>query len=186
MTITYQTTKTKADLQGILDLQKANLPQAITTQELKQEGFVTIQHDLVLLEQMNHPHPHVIAKANEKVIGYTLVMLRQLSQVIPILVPMFEQINACTYKGQALAEAQYFIMGQVCIDKQYRGQGLFKGMYATLEKEMSPHFDYIITEIAQRNPRSLKAHYKIGFQDLTTYTADNGEVWVIVILEIGN
>jgi L-amino acid N-acyltransferase YncA len=73
-------------------------------------------------------------------------------------------------------------MGQVCIDKNYRGQGLFGNLYKTMQKYYANDFQYLITEISARNPRSLKAHSKVGFEDLKVFTDKvSGEVWHLVI-----
>ena len=115
--VTYGISTTEEELKGILELQQINLPQNISTDELKSQGFVTVKHDLNLLTQMNSPFQHIIAKENNKIIGYTLVMLRKWKNDIPVLVEMFDQIDSIIYGGRKLAEAKYFIMGQVCVAK---------------------------------------------------------------------
>jgi len=181
--ISFTVAQTDADLLGILDLQQANLETAISMEELKSEGFVTVRHDLDLLRAMNNPYPHIIAKEREKVIGYTLVMLATFGNAIPVLVPMFEQINSMVYENIKLAEAKYFVMGQVCIAKGYRGQGVFAKLYEKMSVEMSSDFEFVITEIAARNKRSLRAHEKVGFKELKSYSDADGEQWVMVILK---
>ncbi len=178
--IHYTTANTTNDLQQILELQKSNLPISISTDERKAEGFVTVQHDIAILTAMNRPHPHIIAKDGDSVVGYTLVMLRSFDTHIPVLVPMFEQINGIAYKGEHLEAVNYFVMGQVCIQKNYRSKGIFKGLYNALKNQMSPHFKYVITEVSSRNPRSIRAHEKVGFQTILTYQTQLEE-WLILL-----
>jgi ribosomal protein S18 acetylase RimI-like enzyme len=188
-TIQYTTAQNIEDLRQILHLQQENLEACITKEELHQEGFVTVSHSLELLEEMNTPFAHVMAKEGDEVVGYTLVMLKNMAQRIPILIPMFGQINALSYEGNLLSQTNYFIMGQVCIKKGYRGKGVFKGMYDELKRQMSSGFTYVITEVASRNQRSIKAHQKQGFEVLHTYIAteekeeeeEEEEEWVILI-----
>ena len=182
--IQYTIAQTLDDLQQIQHLQKANLSNNIDTSTRQNEGFVTVEHSVELLEEMNAPYPHVIAKHGDQVVGYTLVMLRSMSDKIPILFDMFEQINNLTYKGQNLGESNYFIMGQVCIDKAYRRMGIFKKLYSHLSKQMSKHFDFIVTEVALSNKRSLDAHKSIGFEVINTHTGISGEQWVMIILTL--
>ena len=172
-----------SDLQVILALQQANLTTNISPQEALEQGFVTVVHELALLKKMNTPYPHTIAKDGDRVVGYTLVMLREFGDVIPVLKPMVGLINERTYQGKSLKASKYLIMGQVCVAKSHRGQGLFKGMYTALAERMATDFDYIITEIALRNTRSLRAHEKVGFQTLHDYKTDT-EDWRIVILPL--
>lgn len=182
--ISYGMSNTEEELKGILELQQVNLPKNISTGELKSQGFVTVEHDLDLLTQMNLPFQHIIAKENNKIIGYTLVMLRKWKNNIPVLKEMFHQIDSINYDGKKLGESKYFIMGQVCVAKSHRGQGIFAGLYEEMKERMKENFDYIITEIASRNYRSLRAHEKVGFEEIKTYQIGDGEKWVLVLLEL--
>jgi GNAT superfamily N-acetyltransferase len=182
MTLTYDFAQTDADLLGIQILQEQNVAAVLSAKELADEGFVTARHDLDLLREMNHPFPHVLARDGKKVVGYALVMEKAFSLHLPVLIPMFEKINQLYYQNSALAEQSWFVMGQICIAKQYRGQGVFQNLYAKMRAGMSASFRYVITQIAQRNPRSIRAHEKVGFQPIHAYSDPKfGEDWVIVL-----
>ncbi len=178
--ITYGNPQNDADLRQMLDLQRANLPAQISETELQVEGFVTVHHDFELLKAMNDPYPHIIAREAEKVVGYTLVMLPAFQNQIPVLVPMFAQFNRAKFQGRLLEAINYVVMGQVCIAKGYRGKGIFQGMYAQMKQQMEPHFEVIVTEVSIRNPRSLRAHTKVGFHTIREYQAETGEEWAIL------
>jgi len=178
------TSKTIKDLQQILFLQSANLGKKITKEQAQKEGFVTLEHDLSLLQKMNSPYPHAIAKADEQVVGYALVMLKELRNDVPELIPMFDQIDKVIYKSQSMKDAQYFIMGQICIEKGFRGQGIFQKLYQDLAERLGKEFDFICTEIADRNKPSMKAHRKVGIVEIDRHLDEAGQEWVIVALEI--
>lgn len=179
--INYTNSTSPQDLQQILDLQQANLPKNISTEEAQKEGFVTVEHDLALLTAMNEAYPHIIAKDGNQVVGYALVMAQEFKDRVPVLIPMFEQFDAVDYKGKKMSDYHYFTMGQVCIAKGYRGQGIFQGMYAKMGEQLSDTFDIVLTEVATRNVRSVRAHEKVGFKVLHTYYAAVGnEEWAIV------
>ena len=175
--------KGNQDLIDILRIQKQNLKSALTAEEARAEGFITVPHNLEILKEMNDPFPHTIAREGENLAGYALVMLKSMRNSMPILVPMFQEIDMCMVEGKALADIDYFAMGQVCIAKGYRGQGLFQKMYDDLCTRMSESCDYIATEIAADNFRSQKAHANYGFATLNSYTADGVE-WLVVGREI--
>jgi len=177
--IKYTTATGLDDIKQMLQLQWINLPKNISDQEAKDQGFVTVHHDESILTAMNEKFQHVIAKHEGGVVGYALVMLPEFGDKIAILKPMFDKINQLSYKGKPLEKTPYFVMGQVCVDKTYRGKGVFKGLYQKMKTEMSAHFDCIITEIATRNTRSIRAHEKVGFQPIHIY-ATNEEEWAIV------
>ncbi len=185
MSVEYSQVSNINELRQVLALQKINQESAITAQESKSQGFVTINHTLEVLERMNTPHGHIIAKnVAGEVIGYCLVMLETMHSDMRILTPLIQKINQLTYRGHKLIESDYFIMGQVCIAKDFRGQGVFEGLYRHMEYCMSPHFDFIITSIAKRNTRSIRAHQKVGFQVIDEYIDDTEDDWVVVIWDI--
>ena len=179
--IKYTTAKTISDLRQIIDLQAANLPANISEEEFHKEGFVTVKHDLNLLKEMNGITPHIIAKKGEKIIGYTLSMNKVFQSRIPVLKPMFEQIDALSFEDNPLSCADYIIMGQVCIAKGYRGQGIFRGLYHEMKSSLSSKYPYVITEIDYLNKRSLKAHQKVGFEQLHEYHSADEKHWIIVL-----
>jgi len=182
--ITYTVSENDVDLYGILSLQRSNLPISLSQEEALEQGFVTVMHDFSLLKRMNAPYPHIIARAGESVVGYTLVMLRELRHEIPVLVPMFAQIDKVSLDGLMLKDTRYFIMGQVCIARTYRGQGVFQCLYEEMVRRMSADVEYIVTEVSLRNPRSLRAHEKVGFRNVREYRSEDGEDWVILALEL--
>ena len=177
---TFGPTTTDAKLQQVLRLQKANLPQHITAEEAREQGFVTVDHTLELLRDMNTPYCHSAAWTDEELAGYALVMETRFRHRIPILFPMFELLDGVPWQGMPLREWRYFVMGQVCVAKPFRGQGVFAGLYLDLRARLSAHFDLVVTEIATRNTRSVKAHEKVGFETLQNYMDLGGEEWVIV------
>ncbi|MFT4758763.1 MAG: hypothetical protein ACI9XO_001480 [Paraglaciecola sp.] len=183
MQISFTTANSDLDLDQILILQKENRPKNLSPQEIKAQGFVTVEHDFRLLKRMNSPHPHIIAKADNQVVAYALVMLSELRDDIPVLVPMFEKIDKLMVEGQPMSDFSYVVMGQVCVAKTCRGQGVFGGLYQKMAEEMKGDFDYIITEIATRNTRSIRAHEREGFTTLLEFD-DGVEDWAIVGLKI--
>jgi L-amino acid N-acyltransferase YncA len=180
----YSITRAVRDeyLVQILALQKINLPNNLTESEIETQGFVTCDHSPQLMKRMNHPFPHVIALHDSKVVGYALVMLPVLKNEIDVLKSMFEVIENHQFKEVSLEKSNYFVMGQVCIDKNHRSKGLFQNLYDGLKYYMSPHYNFCITEIDQRNRRSMRAHEKVGFELMTSYRdSKNGKLWDLVI-----
>lgn len=182
--ITIRVAETAWDLNGILQLQSANLPSHISMEEKATEGFVTVHHDLVTLEKMASLAPQFIAVHNDKTIGYTLSMVPELRSSIAVLKPMFTEFDKLEYGGRKLSKWKYIVSGQACVDKAYRGQGLIGNIYAKMQQLLCPSFDICITEIATTNHRSLKAHSKRGFETLHTYN-DGLEDWEVVVWDWG-
>jgi len=174
-----------ADLRGILALQSANLPHALTPAERAGQGFVTLTHDLALLREMNAPWPHVIAKRGSEVVGYALVTLPSFRARLPLLEPMFTRLEQLAWRGRPLAELRHYVMGQVCVAHEHRGRGLFERLYDGHRRQMGQAFELCVTEVASANPRSLRAHAKVGFVELDVHEAEPGSSWAILALELG-
>ncbi|WP_430968368.1 GNAT family N-acetyltransferase [Spongiimicrobium sp. 2-473A-2-J] len=177
MELQFGPAKSEVELLGILKLQKANLPNAVSSDEKQREGFVTVNHTLELLGRMNSVCPHIIAKDRERVVAYTLCMHPMFASEIPVLKPMFNEIDSILPKME-----NYLVMGQVCIDKAYRKLGIFRTLYETMQKSTRSGFDSIVTEVDAENVRSLQAHYAVGFRDLKTYTS-GGRQWHLIVLK---
>ena len=178
--ITIDIAESKKDLEQILELQRRNHIESLTFQEREKNGFVTVKHDLDLLTKMNHSAPQIIAKSGEEVIGYALVMFKSFSELIPVLTPMFDMFKKLAYNDKPLNNYKYYVMGQICIDEAFRGQGLFEKLYQKHKQVYSPGFDVCLTEVSTRNARSMKAHGKVGFQTIYTFK-DNTDEWNILL-----
>ena len=80
--IEYKRAKTDLELNQILELQRSNIPSIISEDEKKKEGFVTVHHTLEILKAMNDKCAHIIAKHQDKVVGYALCMLKEFKEDI--------------------------------------------------------------------------------------------------------
>ncbi len=145
---------------------------------------MTVEHDLPLLRRMAKPYGHAVAMNGEQLVGYALVMLPTLRDDIEVLRPMFARLNHLTYQGQKVSSYPFFVMGQVCIAYDYRGKGVLAELYEQLRRSAVGSFDLIVTEVASRNRRSLRAHQKVGFQSIETYRIDAGEEWNVLLWDI--
>jgi len=161
-----------SDLEQILLLQQQNLT-------FTDDGFVTVVHTLDKLRAFHAVMPSVVARQNGAVIGYALSMPRAAASLIPVLAPMFLRLEQLP----ALNGQRWYVMGQVCIAAQWRGRSVFDGMYAEHRRCFAPQYDWLITEIAMRNPRSLHAHARVGFVEIDHFTDDSDE-WSVVGLQL--
>jgi predicted GNAT superfamily acetyltransferase len=174
--IQYKTASSSEELYQILALQKANLPISISSEEKDQEGFLTVHHDFDILKRMNNVCPHIIALDKNVLAGYTLCMHIKFGEEIEILKSMFAEIE-----NRKVPFKTYIIMGQVCVAKGYRKQGVFRKLYTKMKEITSPEFDAIVTEVDASNRRSLEAHYAIGFKTLSKHSANDRD-WVLIYL----
>lgn len=179
--IEYTIADTAADLEGILALQKANMPEFLSREEITSQGFLTVKHNLQLLEKMNTIEQHVIAKVGDKVVAYLLAMTAVSKNEIPVLLPMFDIFDSVSYREKLISSYKYLIVGQVCVDKQYRGMGVLDHCYDFYKNRFKEKYDFAITVIAFSNQRSIHAHLRLGFREIYRYYTDDGKEWSLVI-----
>lgn len=172
-----------AELRQILALQQANTKANLTNEEITAQGFVTVIHTPEQLQQLHQIHPSIIVKDGDELAGYALVMPRECAAIVPLLVPAFEKLETLGYKGQPLKNLQWYMMGQVCVAKNYRGKGVFKQLYEAHKTFLRSQFQLCVTEISTSNTRSLRAHEKVGFSVLHQFT-DATDEWAIVVMEL--
>ena len=171
---------TKDELEQISVLNKKNLKQNISAEEKQQEGFVTWLYPLDLLQQIHELASSVIVKEDDIVVGYALVTLKKAGEFHPDLKTMISNLETLRYNNKPLNSYSYYIMGQVCINKVYRGRGVFYMLFQHHKKLYSGNYELLVTEISARNHRSQKAHEKIGFKTIHTYH-DAIDEWNVVV-----
>jgi ribosomal protein S18 acetylase RimI-like enzyme len=183
--IAFTTVSRPDEIGQILALQAANLPSALTPDTLASQGFVTVRHERDVLERMCAVAPAVIAKDEDRVVGYALVMPRAFAPDVPVLLPLFALLDTLSWQGQPLRDrGRWFVMGQICVAAGYRGRGIVDGMYRCMADVYRDRYDCTVTEVAARNTRSLRAHGRAGFQTLRRYAdATTGEEWEVIVLD---
>lgn len=144
-----------------------------------QQGFVTVVHDRPILQAMHALGPSVVARHRGEVVAYALTMPVQTRQLLPILEPMFVQLERLTFRGRPLPELSYYVMGQICVAQDFRGQGVFEALYAQHRAAFADRFELLVTEVSRRNGRSLRAHARTGLVELQRYRDETDE-WVIL------
>ena len=166
------------EIRQVLDLQQQNLSTTVSAEQARREGFVTVKHSFDLLKKMNEAAPQIIAKDDDLVVGYALVMPESFKEMIPVLMPMFTMLQTISYREKPIRS--FYVMGQICVREGYRGHGIVDKLYAK-HKELYQHqYKLCVTEVAERNQRSMKAHLRVGFQTIHTFT-DVTDTWNILV-----
>ena len=169
-----------SELEGIKTLQDQNLKKNLSNADTEAEGFVTAEYSIEFLQTLHQQSPSIIAKDEALVVGYALVALKSIRYQHELLADLFDNIDKIEYKGQLLKKSNYVVVGQLCVAKNYRGVGLVQQMYQHFKTSLSEKYNYCLTDIAENNPRSLKAHLKTGFQVVDTLHY-GGIQWDIVL-----
>ena len=178
--LTAKFVTTDKELIQIAELSAANLSSNISAEIKATEGFVSWFYPIDALRALHAVVPSVIVKDGDMVVGYALTLTRECVAVYPPMAPTVAHVSAIRYKDRLLADRQLYFMGQICVGAGYRGQGVVGLLYQFHRQEFSSKYEMLITEIATNNPRSLKAHEKVGFRIVDTYRDEQNE-WDVVL-----
>jgi predicted N-acetyltransferase YhbS len=168
------------EIVGIKDLQMRNHKSILSKEEMASQGFVTAEYSIDFLKRMNEAEPSVIAVDSiGKVVGYAIASPKSIQGQHSFLDELFAAADELQIAGNAVQALNYILVGQLCVAKSHRGQGLVTEMYNFFRKDLSPFYDCVITDVDLENPRSLKAHLNAGYQILATKTY-GGLSWNVV------
>lgn len=176
---TTRLVESEEDLERILALQASQLGSRLAPEQAVREGFLTVVHDLPTLARMHALSPSVIVTSGSTLAGYALVMPLEAAPWVPVLEPLFELLGTLAFRGAPLASLRHYVMGQICVAPAFRGQGVFDALYAGHRAHLAPRYDAVVTEIATRNGRSMRAHARVGFEHLHTHR-DATDEWAVV------
>jgi hypothetical protein len=105
------------ELIGIRDLQALNLKQNITAEEAIDQGFLTAVYTIDYLQEMNSASPSIIAKDNDKVVGYALVVTKESRKGHDLIDSLFDAIDESLRfsrrSNQAFGGVQILMIGDL-------------------------------------------------------------------------
>lgn len=168
------------ELLQIHDLNKRNLRSKERAKEQSQEGFVSWLYSIDLLKKMHELAPSIVVKDEDKIAGYALVALQEMVPFHRDLETLFTHLQQVRYQGGPLSRFDFYCMGQICVDKKYRGMGLVDMLYQKHKDVYRNRYQMLVTEISTSNVRSQKAHEKTGFKTIYTYR-DQMDEWNVVL-----
>jgi hypothetical protein len=170
---------TEYELIQINKLNRQNLKKYLSKPEQEEQGFVTWLYPVSLLQQIHTLAPGIIVKDNDAVVGYALVTPMESGNFHTDLKRMIDNLETLSFNGKPLSSFSFYIMGQVCIDKDYRGKGIFNILFQKHKKLYSNAYELLVTEISTKNYRSLKELKKLALLPftLTAMLKMNGMWW---------
>src|SRR5262249_4486896 len=113
----------------ILALQRRYHTRSLSAEAQAQEGFVFAQHSVPLLRRMAAELPQAVALVDNVFVGSCLSLPLSFRNDLPSLAPMFDQFSGGEYGGRPLSDLSFFVGGQVCVDRAYRGRRLLARLY---------------------------------------------------------
>lgn len=172
---------TNQDMSGVVALQDANLVSNLSSAEQK-DGFLSGAFTAEQFSEMNDDVGILIALDGDVVVGFICIGSVEFNIAYPLPAAMIEAFSNLYYDGRRVDSYVCVIAGPVCIAKEKRGTGLFEIMYNQVSSILPAHVQLITTLVSKSNPRSLRAHEKVGMQVLGDFNYNAREFVIMARL----
>lgn len=165
---------TKDHINGVLELHSKYHIQSISEKD-KKSGFVTTQLNTELLEELIEKENGLFVAMNKgTIVAYVMAASWDYCSKWPLFQFMINKLNEYEYAGLQLSKDNSYQYGPICIDADYRGQGILEQIFELAKKEMSKKYPILITFVNKNNPRSMNAHInKIGLDLVSEFEFNN-------------
>ncbi len=166
-------------LPKVLALQEANLHENLTVGQ-RREGFLSVRFTAAQFGEMERDLAVLAAVDGEVVAGYLCASTLAFSRRILLLAAMIERFPHVQFLGLALSAQRCFVYGPVCVARVRRGQGVLRGLYDALCRELAGDFDAGTLFIAKDNPHSLASHAEgLGMTLVGDFAFENRGYWLL-------
>jgi len=172
------------DFPKIKFLQKENHFRSVSNKGRKKEGFVSVETSISMLENLNQKIGILVAVSKGEVVGYELPLDLKHASKISLLDPFIERILKLEYLGKKLSEYKIILEGQILVKMGFKGQGIAEELHKRFVNMLKNNYEIIVTEISNKNPRSLHFHTKkLKLSIIEKYFA-KGFNWYILLQDI--
>ena len=168
------------DLDGVMDLHRRYHISSISPGD-KPDGFVTTNFTPEQLHALVEKERGItVAKDDGRIIAYAMAASWQFWSEWPLFAYMIEKLGENSYNGLSLSVENSYQYGPICVDRQYRGSGVFqKVFYASLDS-MAGRYPVMVTFINRINHRSYAAHTKkVTMDTVCTFKFNQNDYYML-------
>ena len=145
------------DYPAILRIQSANYIANLAGEDRK-KGFLSAEFTSEQVAAMAEDLGTMLAIVENNVAGFLCAFRKEFNHGSPVIEKMLESYDRVCFEGQSLSSYNDYIYGPVCIDRDYRGKGLLRGLYEAQKRDLTGQFDIGVAFVARNNAHSLRAH----------------------------
>lgn len=176
----------KEDFDQLINLQNENLV-SVLSEEQKQDGFLSasftheqfamFNEDLAVIVAVDESGTEADAACVQ---GFLVTSTAELNLSYPLPAAMIARYPQLKYKAQTLDSFKSFVAGPVCVAKSQRGKGIFQGIYSALPSILPPDYELAVALVSTTNPRSIRAHEKVGMEKIDQFEFGGREFYTLV------
>jgi len=169
------------DFEGMVKLQDSNLASKISDDQ-KKDGFLSAAFSAQQFESMDNDGCVIVAMDDENLVEAFLCSSTPMFN-LPFALPaaMIERFSKIDFGEERLSNQQVLITGPVCIDQAWRGKGVLEKLYEALYKELFGQYDAAVVFVSKENPRSIKAHEKLGMSVVDEFVFNSKDFVIMAI-----
>jgi predicted GNAT superfamily acetyltransferase len=145
------------DYDAILTLQSSNYIGNLPEDHRKQ-GFLSAEFTAGQVAAIAEELGTTVAVVGHRVVGFLSALRREFNTGSPVIAKMLDSYDLVKFEGKLLGSYSSYIYGPVCVDRDYRGKGLLRGLYEAQKKDLAGQFDVGVAFVSRDNPHSLRAH----------------------------
>ena len=168
------------ELIQIAALSMENMSSMIPDDLKEKEGYVTWPYSIEDLRVIHQITPSIVIKDDDKVIAYLIILVSEVREVYQPLKNILKLLGPSSYQDRLFEDYKYYILGQDCVQRDYRGRGLIKLLFDFQKKHLAPRYDLGVSAISVHNPLSQRIHEKLGAQVINVLSTEEN-TWNIVI-----
>ncbi len=168
------------DFDGIVKLQDLNLASNISDNQ-KKDGFLSAAFSAQQFQSMDNDGCVIAGLEGDLVKAFLCSSTPMFNLPFPLPAAMIERFSNIDLGGKCLSNQQILITGPVCIDQSLRGQGVLEKLYEALYKELFGQYDAAVVFVSKENPRSIKAHEKLGMSVLDEFDFKNNHYVIMAM-----
>ena len=146
------------EFDGVMALLRANHVDNLNEAERK-DGFVTTNMTPAQMTALIAEENGVtVALDGDKVTAFAFAAPWIFWSQWPFFQNMIRILGDYRFEGVTLTEENSYQYGPVCVDRSYRGRGLFERVFAASLRTMEDRYPIMATFVNRANPRSYAAH----------------------------
>lgn len=171
------------DFEQIVILQNKYQASSLSSSD-KTDGFLSGAFSVEQLKSMDEDIGVFVCKDKDLVRGYLCAGSVKYNKGVPIVAAMLDCFPHINYQGKTLSTYNIAISGPVCIDKDYRGQGLFFSLYhhlTTFLLSERPELELYVVFVSTQNQRSINAHKKLGMEIVGQFSFNKDHFVILAV-----
>ncbi len=178
-----------ADFDSMVKLQNLNLVSNISDEQ-KKDGFLSAAFSAPQFQSMDNDGCVIVGVTEEvegveetNVKSFLCASTPMFNLPFPLPATMVERFPTIKFEAKTLSDYQIIITGPVCVDETWRGKGVIEKLYKALYDEIHGQYQVAVVFVSVENPRSIKAHEKLGMSVVDKFEF-SGKNYVVMAVGI--